>query len=406
MSNNIRIIGDNKSETLVLFIHGFIGGAETWRCPNAPSFPEFLNMESELNPSYDFGFFEYYTKLVDLYPKVQNSYSKVSAWINPRYRQAQKNIPVSEIAALLKSAMKYQLSQYQKIIIVAHSMGGLVAKKAIAEDLKESGSTKIQLFVSLAVPHQGAEGATFGSMISSNIQIKNLKPINEFIMGLSQDWISLRNKPKTLYCYGTNDRVVEKASAIALKGDDNYDEIAFYADHISICKPPDINSAIYSTLKTILLDFKHHETKLSGMKYQPLENDESFDDMVFVLKLVVADVHHSTVKDCKELFLNAEYIRKFLKSADEQEKLESLYVKIRQLYKDSYNSFVNGKDITSGELVAEVHKKISEQDGALLKSLSEYVQEFHKKGMLHQLANDQSNDIWWSKEQTLKTTED
>ena len=57
--------------------------------------------------------------------------------------------------------------------------------------------------------------------------------------------------------------------------------------------------------------------------------------------------------------------------------------------------------MNSGKLLAEVHTKITDQDARLLKTLIPTLQSYHKKGMLHQLANAEESDIWWSKRKIL-----
>ncbi|EMF8852324.1 hypothetical protein V4T45_004154, partial [Vibrio vulnificus] len=105
--------------------------------------------------------------------------------------------------------------------------------------------------------------------------------------------------------------------------------------------------------------------------------------------------------NAKELFYNAEFVRKLFNSRHDKEQLKKLFTNIRQIYKDSYDKFLADDSLNSGMLLSDVHTKITEQDSILLKSLIPSLQNFHKKGMLHQLANDQSSDIWWCKEKLL-----
>lgn len=406
MDNNLQFIGDrNNAENLVLFIHGFTGSVDTWSRPDVISFPELLVNDEGINGNFDVAHFEYFTRLLDLYSKVESGYRRVLSLVSKRFYKTQKNISITEIANLLRNIIRFQLGGYKNIIIIAHSMGGLVAKQVIADECSEGISSRIKLFISLAVPHQGAEHATLGALVCSNIQIEQLRPINKFITELSQKWVSLQNKPSVKYFYGTSDSIVTKESAISI---DNQvtDVIAVNEDHLSITKPESDESLVFVAVKELLSNFLDDEHKLEATQYQRLDDEASYNDELFVLKLLVADVHQSTVRDCKELFLNAEYMRKFLKTEDEQAKLESLYDKIRLIYKDSYNKFINGSGDTSGQLVAEVHEKITDQDEKLLKSLSAVVQAFHKQGMLHQLANYEQDDIWWTEDKSLETEGD
>ena len=403
MDNNLQFVGDRKSaENLVVFIHGFTGSVETWSRDDAPSFPELLVNDVDIGRSFDVAHFEYYTKLSDLYSTAETIYKKIRSAVSNRFQKSQKNISITEISNLLRSVLNYQLGGYKNIIIIAHSMGGLVSKQAIADEIADDMNSRVKLFISLAVPHQGSELATFASLVSSNIQIEQLKPLNGFIIGLHQKWINLIGKPLVKYFYGNKDSIVLKESAVSIDNQE-MDPIAVDEDHFSITKPAGYDSLVYMAVKQILSDFLNDERKLEATNYQRLEDETTYSDELFVLKLVVADVHKSTVSHCQELFLNAEYMRKFLKTDGEQAKLASLYDKIRLLYKDSYNRFINGSEISSGQLVAEIHEKITDQDEKLLKSLGPVVQAFHKQGMLHQLANDEGGDIWWTEVQSLGT---
>ena len=97
----------------------------------------------------------------------------------------------------------------------------------------------------------------------------------------------------------------------------------------------------------------------------------------------------------QELFLNAEYSRKILKSKFQKNKLEELFENINQLYRDSYDKYLHDNKMNSGALLVDVHEKITEEDNRLLKSMATSLKVFHKKGMLHQLANSKEYDIWW-----------
>ncbi|WP_262795526.1 hypothetical protein [Catenovulum sp. 2E275] len=70
------------------------------------------------------------------------------------------------------------------------------------------------MFLSLAVPHQGAKLATYGNLISNNLQIEGLEPLNGFIHRLNDYWLKTSLRPTTKYFYGTSDKIVDKTSAV------------------------------------------------------------------------------------------------------------------------------------------------------------------------------------------------
>lgn len=403
MSNELHFVGKpgNKS-SLILFVHGFTGNQDTWTHPNGNDFPTMLSRNETISKHFDIACFRYYTKLLDLFAIGDTVFKKIKAIFSDSLAKSQKNVCIEEISNYLQSVIRFKLSNYDNIIVIAHSMGGLVTKDVIVKDFKKHSASKIKLFLSLAVPHQGSKLATFGGLVSKNLQIGGLDPLNRFITDLNQDWIDLKTKPLTKYFYGHNDSIVIPKSAVSMESPDaERDVVPLDDDHTSISKPANEESLVFCAVTSFITDIQPQLSLIDASEYQSLEDKNSYDDELFVLKLMVADVHSSTIHDAKELFLNAEYARKLLKSRSDQKNLEELYVKIRRLYKDSYNKFLHGKPANSGLLVAELHEKITTQDEALLKSMIPLLKAFHKQGMLHQLSNNLEMDIWWTADKSL-----
>ena len=150
-----------------------------------------------------------------------------------------------------------------------------------------------------------------------------------------------------------------------------------------------------------LKEFIEGETHDLNLEVKSLDSDTQYDQEYFVLKLLLADVHNSTIKNSKEHFLNAEYARKLFSSTSDQKVFNDLYSKIRSLYQDSYDRYLADPSVNSGMLVSEVHSKILSEDSLFLKSALPLLNGLHKKGMLHQLANDLARDVWWSEDQSI-----
>jgi len=383
---------------LILFVHGFIGDVEsTWKNKNGNSFPELLLQNSHVKDNFDVASYSYFSTLLGLFA-VKSTYRKVTNYIFGKTKANEKNLDIEELASNLRNQIRFTLGQYDNIYVIAHSMGGLVTKSLIVGDLIKDGMTKVKLFLSLAVPHQGAELSVVGGLISSNLQIKNLNPVEEFINTLNQRWINLE-KPTTKYYYGSYDNVVTKHSAVAL---DKYkkDIVSVKEDHNTISKPSDNTSILISSTLQFLTD-AHKNTVLHDTGFQSLPEEEQLNDELFVIKLFVADISEESQVRAKELFFNAEYVRKLFNSRHDIKQIQELFDSIRQLYKDSYDWYLTKDSITSQELLADVHKKITDKNSCLLKSLIPTLKFYHKQGMLHQLANDKSMDIWWSQDRDL-----
>ena len=401
----IEFISQQNKKNLILFVHGFCGGKATWRNGEARSFPELFSDDLEISENYDIAHFLYFTKLLNLFAKAGKVSTLVKRMFGTSHGKLANNISIEEIGNLLRTEIRFKLQAYDNIIVVAHSMGGLVTKSAITKDIEESAPSKIKLFISLAVPHQGAEAATFGKLISDNLQIEGLSPLNNFIHKINDEWLKTSLRPATKYFYGVHDSVVKKTSAVPIDKEKS-DAISVDEDHTSITKPKDLASTIVMAVKQIILDFEKNDPGISKLELKQLEDETEFDDELFVLKLISADIHNTTIRDAKEAFLNAEYIRKIFSSASDQKRLVELYTKIRKVYQNSYTKYIHDGIPNSGLLLADVHETIIKEDKNFLDTFILFINAIHKQGMLHQLANSKDENIWWVKDGSIDSLRD
>lgn len=400
----ISFISTEGKKGVILFVHGFTGGAETWKPSNGKSFPELLLTNPVIKENYSVAQFEYYSKFSVVINQASNLFAQLQNLI---FRSSQKRIrkisEISELSEMLNTEIKIRLQAYDVIIIIAHSMGGLVAKSLIVENLKTEMVSKVKLFITLATPHSGATLATYSNLISPNLQIKDMKPLADFLVGVNDAWLKAKARPVTKYIYGLSDTIVLKSSAVPIDKE-KQDLYAVEEDHFSITKPANEHASVFKVVEDNILKFSPEATGLH-LSSQSLESEAQYDDEIFVLKMLVADIHVASIKDAKEVFLNAEYMRKVFSADDDMKKVMHLYEKVRKLYKDEYTEFLHGGIANSGLLLSAVHKKITAEDRKFLHSLAENVNSIHKQGMLHQLANKMDVDIWWSKTADLALIE-
>jgi hypothetical protein len=133
---------------------------------------------------------------------------------------------------------------------VAHSMGGLIARKMIASQppLAEARLDTRVLHVSLiASPNNGSVLASLAGHVPGlgSAQLTDLRPDSSFLLELNAQWGAWAgaNVPShcTLRClYGTKDKIVLPGNATAL----DPQAIPFYEDHISLPKRPEIVPAL------------------------------------------------------------------------------------------------------------------------------------------------------------------
>lgn len=390
----IEFIHQKENRNLILFIHGLTGSNETWENEiSGSTFPSLLLKDSTINQNFDIAYFEYFTNFLNIKPKIR---TLSSLW--SKDKSTPKNLSVKEISNLLQTRIDYQLLEYDSIILVAHSMGGLIAKRTILDYLAK-GSSNIKLFLSLAVPHLGADLALYGNFISSNIQMNDLRPLSNETMYLLNKWLGTSNLPITKYFIGAYEGTVHINSAIPPKTDES-DIINVDDNHRTISKPKDENSIVVVSTIKILKDYLKN-VKVDDIDYDKIMNEE-YNDEYFVLKLLITDVHSSLINDSKQHFYYSEEIRKIFTSNSDRQVLKELYAKVESLYRNLYGDFLSGKLLTSTELVNEVHKKIINEDKEFLDVNLPKINGLHKKGIIHQLANHlKRNIIWNEKEYTL-----
>ncbi|WP_166370314.1 ABC-three component system protein [Psychromonas sp. SA13A] len=402
MDNDFVFFQQRKScNNLVLFVHGFTGDShKTWTNKSEVSFPNLLLKNDYISDHFDVASYGYFSTLVDLFGINKEKFRRIKNFFRKKTHKNESNLEINELAKNLSGHLRITLSQYDNVYIIAHSMGGLLTKCLITDELKENGWTKVKLFLSLAVPHQGAEMAVIGGLFSNNLQLGNLNPVNKFINKLNQKWVDLDNKPTTKYFYGSYDVVVSQYSAVAIDKIEK-DIISVAEDHVSISKPASVNSIVYNSACLFLTE-SHKHNHVGEVGYQKCIEEDSYDEYLFLIKLIIADIAKESQDNAKELFFNAEYMSKHFNSHHDKKQLQKLFDNIRQLYKDSYDKYLSDETMNSGKLLAEVHTKITSEDSGLLKSLISTLQPYHKKGMLHQLANDQNSDIWWASNEAIQ----
>lgn len=393
----ITIIHQNKdSKNLIIFIHGFIGGEKTWVTDDGtmPFIGQLLS-DAQVKDNFDIGIFKYHTQLLSLFPKVKAILGML------RGKKAATNLPVDEISRLLESQLRYSYSQYDCIVLIGHSMGGLVAKRLILNDIKKYSNTRVKLYTSLATPHDGSVLATYGKNIIENFQVKDLAPLSQTISTMNDEWVQCKNLPKRLYAQGSYDVVVPKESSVSYDRD-SQEVIYSDDDHFSIIKPDGKSVVVDAIIKEL-------QMLLTEQSIQSIKAEERFvdtgqyDEEIFVLKMFMADIHATLMSGAKQAFFNAEFtIRKLIAQGVNVNDLTPLYENVKELYIVEFGEYLSGTYKSSNELLTAVHKKILEKDMTYLHTLYQPLQGLQKFGMLHQLASTDS-DIWWKKEHDIKS---
>ena len=213
----------------VVFVHGIFGTRDaTWMNHDA-SFPALLESDPEFHNEIDVFIYEYFT------PKFGNANSIVG--LADQFRGSLDDHRVFE--------------DHQRVVIVSHSMGGLVVRQFLLTKRERLG--KVPMLYFYATPTNGSELTIAARKISSNPQLRGMLPLegNELLQAIQSGWLGwdAAKKLPSFCAYETlptlGVMVVSMDSATALCNED-LDPIT--ANHIDIVKPKDRDDPRYTRL--------------------------------------------------------------------------------------------------------------------------------------------------------------
>jgi tetratricopeptide (TPR) repeat protein/predicted alpha/beta hydrolase family esterase len=163
---------DTEADTAVLFVHGFTGdGIGTWG-----EYPERLRNDPEL-AGIDLFFWQYPTKL--------NPFELVSR----SFWSADPDIEM--IGQSLRTLLGTRLSDYGRLMMVAHSMGGLVVQTFVIEEIERGAAEHLDRLTEIilyATPSGGLESARRFRWFKK--QVADMSLVGPFITGLRKAWIT------------------------------------------------------------------------------------------------------------------------------------------------------------------------------------------------------------------------
>jgi len=222
---------------LIMFVHGLGGAGEsTWRGAGRDGFPELIARDSALQREADVAFFEYPTSLF-------------------RLPFSGKAPGIRDLAEGLRSQLEVRYPEYKSIALVCHSLGGLVARKYLLEEVKRGSNTRIDKLLLYAVPNHGAGLASVGNLMSwRHNQLRQLCRTSDFLEELNADWnkFEMRKQVQVTYVAGGQDGAVTKQSAV-----DQWGEVGVHlilnADHRSVVKPQAATDLAYMIFRQFLL---------------------------------------------------------------------------------------------------------------------------------------------------------
>lgn len=220
-----------NEEKLIIFVHGLSGSAaSTWG-----QMLQILTSDEQLK-NYSYDCYEYPTRKI-------------------RLPFTQKMASVQEISDGLNSFIECHHKLKKEIIIVAHSLGGLVARHHILESEKASREHRVKGLILYASPLSGAGMAAIASVFNwSHVHLRQLTKNTDFLNGLNSDWgkMRLESKLKVLNVVGAVDAIVSRDSSLVYIGQTNIRTLVSRG-HIDITKPDNVSDDRYLSLKDFCL---------------------------------------------------------------------------------------------------------------------------------------------------------
>lgn len=227
------LVGESDPNTAVLFIHGLGGSYKTWG-----KFANHLKLKWVNKTSYSIKYDEYYPNEM-WYDKIPIISYLIKIVTGPN---------IEELSEHLKTVVDEVCYDYEHVIIIAHSMGGLVSRKYIIETIKRKKKLgKVKALITYATPHLGSRHANIFKVslyfifryitFQKSEQIIDLSKKSDFLNKLNKEWSELRveDKIKFTRVVGLNDWIVNSRSSSYID-DENVKKVA-NKGHFSIIVP-------------------------------------------------------------------------------------------------------------------------------------------------------------------------
>lgn len=222
----------DQGENLVLFIHGLSGStATTWA-----HMLKVFDSDADLL-DYSYGCYQYPTTLFRL-----------------PFTKRMAGIP--QIASGLRTHIQHHFPDKKRIMLVGHSLGGIVARHYILDELKSRTKINVSGLVLYATPHTGSSLANIGSTLSFwHRHLKQLSIGSETLNSINVDWVRTEAEKHipTIYIVGGADAVVTEQSAAPYIGCDNIKTL-IECGHLDIIEPHGLSDTRYKILKDFLLE--------------------------------------------------------------------------------------------------------------------------------------------------------
>lgn len=216
----------------IVFVHGLGSKAVVWN-----KIIDLLKKDINLKDKFVYYCYDYPTHKCNYFKKLPN---------------------INQLSNGLESFINLKCIECDIIIIVGHSMGGLIARKYILDYIKrkKQPSLKVQKLILYSTPNNGSGFANLGTFFNPrNKQLQELSIGSGFLDDLNEDWHSLGliSQIDSKYIIAGLDDVVDVHSAKQYWGNNNtYTNIN--KNHRNIVEPTNNQDISFIILKSAIND--------------------------------------------------------------------------------------------------------------------------------------------------------
>ena len=218
----------SKGPCVVIFVHGLSGSSGTW--------DQMIKVLSDCR-NLDHLAYDCYE-----YPS--------SLW---RIPFGKKMASIQEISEGLRTFISTKYKD-KKVVIAAHSLGGVIARHYIVESKKYARDHQVLAAILYASPLGGSGLANITKNFSwRHAHLSQLSVKGDILTSLNNDWVALRiaEDVPVLSIIAGSDAIVSRDSASPYIGDQNTKTL-IDCGHIDVTKPYDENDLRFQVLKNYL----------------------------------------------------------------------------------------------------------------------------------------------------------
>ncbi len=254
-------------ESCIIFVHGFAGGISTWK-----TFAKHLKKQWIYEDSFGIEYDQYTVGFN--FPLFTTIGRAIAGGPKLEILATSFNTVINEVC-----------NEYKNVIIIAHSMGGLIARQYLVDVMKRNKDVgKIKALITYASPHKGSLIATFYKSLPlkyffpfrymSEQVVQMCRIQSDFIYKLNKDWDKLRIEKKIDFrrVIGERDGIVDRESgALELS---LFDSIS-NKGHFNIIKPSKSKDPAFMVTFNYLRDFRiNQERKVENEELNELSQND------------------------------------------------------------------------------------------------------------------------------------